>query len=67
MKINFGTIVKAAAVAAGALVGLGAIKKVNDYQTNYGEDDENEQEELESDETKEIETTGDIKEEKKGK
>lgn len=68
MKIDFGTLVKTAAVTVGALVGLGAIKKVNDYQTNYDEDDEDEQDELTAEEeTKEIDTAGETKEEKKGK
>lgn len=67
MKINFGTLLKTAAVAAGALVGLSAIKKVNDYQTGTDEDDEPDDALDSEEDTKEIETTGETKEEKKGK
>lgn len=68
MKINFGTLLKTAAVAAGALVGLSAIKKVNDYQNCATDYDPDRADPIEWEEDKEIETTGDTKEEeKKGK
>lgn len=67
MNINFGTLLKTAAVTAGALVGLSAIKKVNDYQTGTDEDDEPDDTLDTEEEAKEIETTGETKEEKKGK
>lgn len=67
MKINFGTLLKTVTVAAGALVGLSAIKKVNDYQTGTDEDDEPDDALDSAEDTKEIETTGETKEEKKGK
>lgn len=57
MKLGFGTLLKGLAVAGGALIGLSAIKKVNDYQTADVDNDETEE-----DAATEIEAEGEAKE-----